>query len=526
MPEHLKAMVVILALAAIVFAIAKPVVCARAMSQDDFIRRRNIWFGVTLVAFLSHNFWIYIGITATLLYAQAGKEKTPLALYFFILFAIPMFDAEIPGLGIVRYLFSINYVRLLALVILLPVFLRLRQDPTSVRFGSLWTDKLVFGFLAVNFVLQIITDSFTNSLRLTLFCSFIDVFLPYYVASRSLTKIEHFRDALAAFVLAAMVMAPVAIFEFVRHWLLYSTLSGVLGHPWDYGHYLERNDVLRAMATTGQPIALGYVMAIACGLYLFLRPSVPKRQLWWFGMALLAAGLIAPVSRGPWTGAAAMLVVFLLTGPAPFANLRRLFIVALVLSPVVYVSGLGDKLIDYLPFVGSVEAENVTYRQLLIEAAIGVILANPFFGAYDYIYSPAIQELKQGQGIIDIVNTYVAIGLSSGFVGLSLFVGALAEPAVGIYRTLKKSAANHDEAVLLGRVLLAVLLATMVVILTVSSITVIPVIYWCLVGMAVAYNNMQSLAAKALESSAAEDRQQAAASCIQSKRRAAGYVAG
>jgi len=28
------------------------------MSEHDFARRRNLWFALTLVAFLAHNFWI------------------------------------------------------------------------------------------------------------------------------------------------------------------------------------------------------------------------------------------------------------------------------------------------------------------------------------------------------------------------------------------------------------------------------------------------------------------------------------
>ena len=418
MPEHLKALVVIVTLAAIVFAIAKPHICAVAMAEDDFVRRRNVWLGATLIAFLAHNFWLYIFATAVLFFTQGQKEKNPLAFFFFVLFAVPMFPADISGLGVFRYLFAIHYIRLLALVVLLPWFFKLIKNPASAKIGSLPTDKLLLGYLAVNFFLQLSSDTLTNTLRLSLFYSFLDVFLPYYVASRSLKHIRQFRDVLAAFVIAAMVMAPVAMFEAARHWLLYSSLSGVLGHPWDYGQYLDRNEALRAMGTTGQSIALGYVMAMACGLFLFLRPSVPKSRAWWLGMALLAAGLLAPASRGPWTGAAALLLAFLLTGPAPVASVGRLFFTLLLLSPVLYLSGLGEKLIGYLPFVGDIDAENVTYRQQLIDIAIQVILENPFFGAYDFIYSPTIQELKQGdQGIIDIVNTYVAIGLSSGLVG-------------------------------------------------------------------------------------------------------------
>jgi O-antigen ligase len=127
----------------------------------------------------------------------------------------------------------------------------------------------------------------------------------------------------------------------------------------------------------------------------------------------------------------------------------------------------------------------------LIDVSIQNILDNPFFGAYGYIYSPAFQELKQGsQGIIDIVNTYVAVGLSSGLVGLSFFVGSLAAPTIGVFQMLKRSAAINNEFGTLGRAIFASLVSTLVVIFTVSSVGIIPTIYWTLSGIAVAYIGM------------------------------------
>ena len=67
MPEHLRALIVILVLASAVFAFAKAPACAVACTRVDFERRRNLWFGVTFAAFLAHNFWIFIAIAAVLL---------------------------------------------------------------------------------------------------------------------------------------------------------------------------------------------------------------------------------------------------------------------------------------------------------------------------------------------------------------------------------------------------------------------------------------------------------------------------
>ena len=56
---NLKALVVILGIAMMVFIIAKPI-CLRFMAENDFVRRRNTWVALTIVAFLSPSFWLFV----------------------------------------------------------------------------------------------------------------------------------------------------------------------------------------------------------------------------------------------------------------------------------------------------------------------------------------------------------------------------------------------------------------------------------------------------------------------------------
>ena len=56
MPEHLRALVVILILAAFTFFLAKKIT-ATLISPEQFKRWRNAWIGITLIAFLAGNFW-------------------------------------------------------------------------------------------------------------------------------------------------------------------------------------------------------------------------------------------------------------------------------------------------------------------------------------------------------------------------------------------------------------------------------------------------------------------------------------
>jgi O-antigen ligase len=494
MPEHLRALVVILVLATAVFTFAKPPVCVLASAAGDFERRRNLWFAITLAAFLAHNFWIYIIVVAALLLFALPRESNKLAMFFILLFAVPAIPARISGLGVMDHFFTIHYFRLLALAVLLPAFLSLRSQPDSERFGRSIPDKLIGGYLVLLLLLQLHVDTVTNTLRHGVFYAFLDIFLPYYVASRSLRNLQAFRDALMAFAVSALILSLIGAFEFARHWLLYASLQDALGVQWGYGGYLMRGQSLRALGTTGQAIAFGYVMAVAAGIFLYLKRLIPNSTAWGFGLALLMAGLIASVSRGPWVGTATIFLVYVATGPSAALRLAKVGLLGVIVLPALLASPAGETIIDHLPFVGTVESFNVDYRQRLLEVSIQVIMQNPFFGSGDIMRYPEMAELREGLGIIDIVNTYLGVALSTGLVGLSLFLGFFISVAVSIFKGMINVADKNDELHLLGRVLFSTLVGILVIIFTVSSVTVIPVIYWAVAGVGVAYARMLALA--------------------------------
>jgi hypothetical protein len=260
-----------------------------------------------------------------------------------------------------------------------------------------------------------------------------------------------------------------------------------MGLDWNFMNYLPRDSMLRASGSTGHPIALGYVMVMAIGFFVFIRQSIanPRIRLW--GMVLLLAGLIAPFSRGPWIGGVVFLVVYVLLGPNPIRRLAKIGMSVLVAIPLLFVLPGGHFVVNLLPFIGTTETVNVLHRENLLDAAYVVVMRNPLFGSVNYGAYPEIQDLLLG-GIIDIVNTYVLYALEIGLVGVGLFVSVFLLIGLSIYKSMRSLPSGANEERLLGRVLLAALLATMVTIFTTSSITVIPIVYWSLMGMGLAYS--------------------------------------
>lgn len=488
MPEHFRALIVILFLASVVFLLARRP-ATDLIPLGDFKRRRNLWFLVTVLAFVSHSFWLYLGAGAVILFIAGRREHNPMALFYMLLFLIPPASVQVPGFGVVNYLVDLNHIRLLTLCVLLPAALELRRQGDTLRFGRTWADKLLAAGLVLMSVLYLRETTLTDTLRQALYL-YVDVFLPYYVASRGLRQISDFKDTLLAFVLASFVLALIAVAEYVRHWLLYSALVDAMGVPWSMSGYLSRGGALRASATTGQAIALGYVMSVAIGLFLFVQGYVRRPLQRAMGGLLLAAGLFAPLSRGPWIGVVVIVVVFIALGKGAVKRLTLLAAAGMLALPLLTIVPGGEKVLDLLPFIGNLEKENITYRERLMDNSWIVIQQNPLFGSFDFRNTPEMQSMIQGEGIIDIVNTYINLALRVGLVGLGLFVAFFAVVLLGIRKAMRSFADKDDERRQLGRVLLATLIGILVIIFTVSSITFIPVVYWSIAGLGVAYIQM------------------------------------
>ena len=488
MPEYLRSLLIILALSTVFFAFAgRP--ASMIIGRGHFTTRRNLWFGLTLAAFLAHNFWVYTFIAILLLLYAKRRETNPAALFFFILFVLPEGLVEIPGMGLINYFFALSHARILALFILLPAYFALIRQSDTLSFGRTGSDKLITAYILLIILLYLRQASVTDTLRQTLY-QFLDVFLPYFVISRALKDLQSFRDALLSLVLAIMLLALFAVFVIFKHWLLYASLVEVLEIQSAMTRYLGRDGMLRAVATAGQAIPLGYLMVVGIGFYLFLQRSFHQKLVRRFGMVLLAGGLIAPMSRGPWVGAAVLLIVFIATGRKPVMRLMSLALAGMLALPLIAMLPGGEKVINLLPFIGTTEKANVDYRQDLLTNSMIVIQRNPWFGSVNYLETPEMQAMLTGGNIIDVVNTYIGVALQNGFVGLGLFVGFFALVVISVYRAMSSLPDKDSEERLLGRALLATLLAILVIIFTVSSITVIPIVYWSVAGLCVAYTQM------------------------------------
>jgi hypothetical protein len=482
MPEQYRSLIVVLLLASIVFWFARKYVAGAGMSDTDFVRRRNVWYGVTLLGFLAPNFWIFaIAVTLFLRWAQK-HEQNKVALFFFLILALPQVRVEVPGLLGIRYLFEIDYLRILILAVLLPLASELRKQNKNSTVSYAVPDGLLMIYILLTIFLRMRYDEPTGIMRYTLYW-LVDVVIPYYTVSRSLKNATQFKELFTAFVIAALIASAIGVFEFFKQWLLYSSVSSLHGSKDGSGGYLARGDNLRAIASSGQAIILGYVIGVAIGLHTFVRSSINNNSAAFVVLSILAAGVIVPISRGPWVGVLALSLVAIFLSKNKYKIITRTVMFGIPASIVLLMSDLGARIVDYLPFVGTVDEGNVEYRKSLFNTSIDIILDNPIFGSTDYLIN--MEHLRTGLGIIDLVNNYLIVALNFGLVGLAIYLIFIVSIIISIYRAMVR--VTDDENWLLGTSLLATIAGILVTIATVSPIFHVSILYWSTAAMGVAF---------------------------------------
>ena len=194
-------------------------------------------------------------------------------------------------------------------------------------------------------------------------------------------------------------------------------------------------------------------MAMALGMWLYLQGRVASRAWRLIGFLALGPGLVVALARGPWVGAAAVVVVYLSLGPRAGSRLLKGLSALGGLSGLIAVTPWGAKIVAFLPFVGTVDANTIYERQQLAETSWYLIQQNPVFGSpYFLAY---MEDLRNGEGIIDLVNTYATIALSFGLVGAGLFVGIFATLVWKSFAIIRYFSHVDPDTSLMGSALVA-----------------------------------------------------------------------
>lgn len=495
MPHYLSSLIVILGLTGLVtwvtqkaFTLVLPTAVA--------VRMRWLLLLLPVAAFVSPAAAVYfVGLAVVLLWGlylapvgatgQAPFQEWRLAAWFGLLMAVPPIPVNIIGVGGVDYFFAIDHVRALNLMLLLPLWVRKGNETANDPFRMTLTDWSVLLYLGWAAISTVPYNTTTHSLRRA-FELMVDGALPYWVLRQALQSREGLRLCLTLLLQAMLLLALVGVFETLRGWPLYDGVARSWGEKWSLTTYLMRDGLLRARGSTGHSLALGFVMVVALCLWPWVARSVQSKGWRLMGWAVLLGGLLASLSRGAWLGAGVAALALALLSQRPARN--AVVVGAMSLAAFAVLAATSGSFADLVSRLGSQFGGGTSqmaseYRVQLFNTAMALIVQSPIFGVPDYL--TYMEHLRQGQGIIDIVNSYLGVTLGGGLVALVPFLGIFLGPLPGLWKLHRKQGAAGEGGGLAG-CLMALTVGEMVLLSSTSSISVIGTIYFAMAGLAVA----------------------------------------
>jgi O-antigen ligase len=493
MIAHYKALVVVLILGSFAALLSRRVLSPSFIAAEDFRFRTTISAILLVLAFLVPNVWLLAALVALVLMVAARKEANAMALYALLLLILPPFYSVIPLPG-GGTLFLLSNSRLVTLALAAPVAWSIYRQHRSARTGiPKLVDWLVGLFILYRLVMMLPHYSSVTSILRDVFHSVIDVWIPYYVASRAIQDRHQLKDIIGTMLACGAFVGLLAIFETARRWQLFNLIEAHMHLPTSSRGYMSRGygGPLRAVATGGHPIVLGVFLMLLVPLYLSIYGGMKKGFQRVALLLMICGGLVASFSRGPWLATIFAGLVYLLVATRLSKAIFQFALIGGAVSVVLLVTPLGDLILPYLPFLGAgTQSAMEDYRVQLFHVSMEVIQEHPVFGDPLYLKNPKMEVMRQGEGIIDMVNSYLDIALSYGLVGLAIFIAPVLAAWIHVTRNLSSL---PPESLRMNAALCACVAGVMFSIVSVSQIYTIPYWIWILTGVCVGSWTAQSV---------------------------------
>ncbi len=462
------------------------------LPSDDLNTFTASWVTITLAGFFAGHFVVMAIMIAVIVAITRKKSRSRGVIIFLALLpALPSDMFDVPGAFGINRLTTVSYAGLLTLVLLLPEYFQARRQPKPQ--GALFrngADAFMLLFFVWGIVLALVhRPSSTDKIRVA-FEIVVFSIIPYIALSRGIQTQEDFRKVLLALVFSGTVLAFIGLAEAVTNWHMYENYA--------QNHYMRarqdfvqayewRFHVLRIRGSVGQAFGLILIISLAALICLARMRQITRFK------ALVCAGalclaILCTGTRGMWLATLVMLGVtwafrFLKT-PLRFA--LTLIIIALLFPTV---QSLVMSAAD--PF-GTFD-----YRAELLKSAIPLVLDRPWLGWPSDVALFAtgkLDHLLQGQGIIDLVNTYLSQALFGGLPAFILYAGSL---AASVWAVLRRRARGDSVEALSASPLAAALagcvLALASLVITISSVDYIGDYTVILIALCSAYAALPSL---------------------------------
>lgn len=368
-----------------------------------------------LVQVLAPNSWVIYGGLAALMLIFGSKTDHAPGTFLLLHLIVPTFQYQwvmggIPIIGLNTKIF----------IGLAAGALVLFKGGRSYRFGpEFW---IVLSFVALFDIFSHARGTAATNIAREMLQTSLNLVIPIIAMASLISRVKDVR-IFGAYVIAATIsLTTIVAFESASGWNFYRSIYAHVGIPPVWDQLRWRNGLLRASGPMLEATSMGFVLAILT-LFTWSVRGVTKSKNWtWVVTAAAFLGVYLTQSRNPIVGVILGMAAWYLFRRSKKANF----------SPVLLSVGM-----VVVAIVGIVNSDGTTrsqkagpestldYRLRLMERGVEEVRKHPILGASKVEVDKKMEDLRQGEGIIDYVNSYLYIALLSGLIGLLIGLYAL-----------------------------------------------------------------------------------------------------
>jgi O-antigen ligase len=451
-----------------------------------------LWVGLTTVSFLAFHVLLLFVLSALLILWASKKVDNKVALYFMVSFAIQEYSIQTPIL-------NISYQTVLGLTLLLPLFIGILAERNTYKSAKSNADIFLKLYLILIFILTFrglhtesmhgYTLTYPQLVKIAA-TYFLQYFLPYYVVSRYVKKLEQIKTIVFALTSLCIILAPLALYEIVTSNSLYASIPYNLNLSGFVPSVIQRAGMLRATVSIDHPLYLGLLLMIGLSLFAFSANYIKSKFLVFLGFLILLLGFIAPLSKGPWSGALISFVLLYLLSPNKLKKGSIILGCLTIILILLFNSSYAETVVSLLPFIGDADSGTTEYRGLFFKQSLIIIDQYPVFGMYEPRTHKAMLPLFQGEGLVDLINVYVSIALRYGLLALSLYLLFICTVVFTLIKELILIKDKRTYTFKCGASLLSSFIALLIVMVSIADATITSTLLLSLSGLIVSYTNI------------------------------------
>ena len=319
------------------------------------------------------------------------------------------------------YIGAIDQIGTLGLALLVSLWLKPQPGARDSTRGFGVQDAAVLVLLLILWLGAGRFGSLSNLARNFVTQGFILV-LPFWLMSRKIRSLGELEIIVAILAVATILLAVFAVYEMRTGWALFDYATRFGGSDMMSKNAGRRGGALRSSVTMATPLNLACfitlgMIALACTRRFFV--STKYYLVIW---VVLAVGFLAPQSRGNLIGLVLAFVVLAMAW-------RKWGLVVLVAAGSAATSLILFSIAKFSPRISAflnLDAGPTTgvasgvydYRQLLLQRGMEEGMKHMWFGSSLGDAVNRLQDIQQGEHIVDLVNEYLTIFLISGLSGL------------------------------------------------------------------------------------------------------------